>query len=179
MWFWSIFGVVQAPDMLARLFETVRGFYDQQLFPFCTAALAGEQQENARSTCFALALRESHLGSGSRTGPSKQRTLYLSWCGASPFCCCSRILTTSKGVTMTKASVMPAEKPAAMRRASVSLPARGCRRAELTVQHCTGYRRCSKSLQVLHHIRHSPGVQNSLASTACVLSWHTALWNRH
>ena len=39
-----------------------------------------------------------------------------------PRCCCSRILTTSKGVTMTSASVMPAANPAPIRRTSDSLP---------------------------------------------------------
>lgn len=40
-------------------------------------------------------------------------TLYRSASLLVPFCCCSLILTTSKGVTMMSASVMPAEKPAA------------------------------------------------------------------
>ena len=35
-----------------------------------------------------------------------------------PRCCCSRILTTSNGVTITSASVMPEAKPAAIRRPS-------------------------------------------------------------
>ena len=39
-----------------------------------------------------------------------------------PRCCCSRILTTSNGVTTTSASVMPAANPAPIRRISDSLP---------------------------------------------------------
>jgi len=54
--------------------------------------------------------------------PSSPRTLYLSPDLAHPFCCCSRILTTSKGVTISSASVMPAMKPAAILRTSPSLP---------------------------------------------------------
>mmetsp|Transcript_19368 Transcript_19368/g.49271 ORF Transcript_19368/g.49271 Transcript_19368/m.49271 type:complete len:314 (-) Transcript_19368:134-1075(-) len=62
--------------------------------------------------------------------PSSLSTVVAQWMGplyfrvslAVPFCCCSLILTTSKGVTMISASVMPAMKPAAMRRPSVSLP---------------------------------------------------------
>ena len=45
-----------------------------------------------------------------------------------PRCCCSRILTTSKGVTMTRASVMPAAKPAPMRRTLDSFPS--CRQPD-------------------------------------------------
>ena len=43
------------------------------------------------------------------------RTLYRSNSLLVPFCCCSLIFTTSKGVTTTKASVMPAAKPAEAR----------------------------------------------------------------
>ena len=39
-----------------------------------------------------------------------------------PRCCCNRILTTSNGVTMTRASVIPAAKPAPIRRTSDSFP---------------------------------------------------------
>lgn len=41
-----------------------------------------------------------------------QHTLYRNSSLLVPFCCCSLILTTSKGVTMIKASVIPAANPA-------------------------------------------------------------------
>ena len=49
-------------------------------------------------------------------------TLYRSAALLLPCCCWSRILTTSKGVTIMSASVTPAAKPAAMRRELFSLP---------------------------------------------------------
>lgn len=52
----------------------------------------------------------------------RQHTLYFMFSGLRPRCCCKRILTTSKGVTMTSASVMPAAKPAASRLVSVKCP---------------------------------------------------------
>mmetsp|Transcript_20111 Transcript_20111/g.56543 ORF Transcript_20111/g.56543 Transcript_20111/m.56543 type:complete len:301 (+) Transcript_20111:130-1032(+) len=60
--------------------------------------------------------------------PSSLRMRPTAWAGprylaaAPPSCFCSRILTTSKGVTTSSASVTPAPKPAAMRRASESRP---------------------------------------------------------
>ena len=51
-----------------------------------------------------------------------QRTLYFKSSLDMPRCCWSRILTTSKGVTMTSASVMPAANPAPIRRTSDSFP---------------------------------------------------------
>jgi hypothetical protein len=51
-----------------------------------------------------------------------RRTLYFKSSLAIPFCCCKRILTTSKGVTMISASVIPALNPATSRLPSDSLP---------------------------------------------------------
>mmetsp|Transcript_48001 Transcript_48001/g.91748 ORF Transcript_48001/g.91748 Transcript_48001/m.91748 type:complete len:281 (+) Transcript_48001:151-993(+) len=40
--------------------------------------------------------------------------LYFIWVNDTPFCCCSFIFTTSKGVTTNRASVTPAPKPASI-----------------------------------------------------------------
>ena len=68
------------------------------------------------------AFKGATVKGGATQRPGAWRTLYFRSSLDMPRCCCSRILTTSKGVTMTRASVMPAAKPAPMRRTSDSLP---------------------------------------------------------